>query len=233
MSPLSRFGIPAFIGVIGIFALASDAQQPPQSAAEKVDYNFDVRPILSDNCFRCHGPDAKSRQAGLRLDRAESAYAQAIVRGKPGESEMIARVTSTDPSYRMPPASVHKQLSGAEIAILRKWIEEGAEYKPHWAFIAPKKAAPPKVAGTAVNAIDPFVLDRLAKEGLKPSPEADKETLINRVTLTLTGLPPTLSELDAFLADKSPNAYQKVVDRLLASPAYGENMAAYWMNIAR
>jgi cytochrome c553 len=196
----------------------------------KLDYNFDVRPILSDNCFRCHGPDAKSRQAGLRLDQSQSAYARAIMPGKPEQSQLIARVTSSDASYRMPPASVHKELSAAEIAVLRKWIEEGAEYKPHWAFIAPVKSAPPGQPG---NAIDQFVLARLQRENLQRSKEADKATLINRVSLTLTGLPPTLPEVDAFLADKSPNAYEKAVDRLLASPAYGENMAAYWMNIAR
>ena len=221
MRSLARFAIPVCLAAAGY------GQQTT------VDYNFQVRPILSDNCFRCHGPDAKSRQAGLRLDQKESAYAQAIAPGKPGQSELIARVSSTDPSYRMPPPSVHKQLSAAEIAILRQWIEQGAEYKPHWAFIAPKKTAPPQVGGKAVNAIDQFILARLQQEGLKPSPEADKETLINRVTLTLTGLPPTLEAVDAFLADKSPSAYEKLVDRLLASPAYGENMAAYWMNIAR
>jgi hypothetical protein len=133
----------------------------------------------------------------------------------------------------MPPASLHKELSSAEISVLRKWIEQGAEYKPHWAFIAPVKSAPPHVTGTVRNPIDQFVLARLARESLQPSKEAGKATLINRVTLTLTGLPPTLAEVDAFLADNSPNAYEKVVDRLLASPAYGENMAAYWMNIAR
>ena len=238
MSPLTKIGIPACIGVVGIFVFTSHAQPAPQptaspAPAEKVDYNFEVRPILSDNCFRCHGPDAKSRQAGLRLDQAESAYAQAIVPGKPDESQLIARVSSPDPSFRMPPASLHKQLSSGEISILRNWIQQGAEYKPHWAFIAPKKAAPPQAAGRTVNQIDTFILARLAQAGLKPSPEADRETLINRVTLTLTGLPPTLDEVDAFLADKSPNAYEKVVDRLLASPAYGENMAAWWMNIAR
>jgi mono/diheme cytochrome c family protein len=230
MNPV-KFAIPACAGIIGIVALSSVAQQAPRP--EKVDYNFEVRPILSDNCFRCHGPDSKSRQAGLRLDQAESAYAHAIVPGKPNESEIIARVSSTDPSYRMPPASLHKQLSTAEIAVLRKWIEQGAEYNPHWAFIAPRKTTPPQIAGKAANSIDRFTLARLAQVGLKSSSEADKETLINRVTLTLTGLPATLGDVDAFLADKSANAYEKVVDRLLASPAYGENMAAYWMNIAR
>jgi hypothetical protein len=202
----------------------------------RVDYTWDVRPILADNCYRCHGPDAKSRQAGLRLDQKQTAYAQAITPGKPSESELIRRITSKDPAYAMPPpASSAKSLTGAEIATLRQWIQEGAEYKPHWAFVTPVKATPPQVAAAsrAVNAIDRFVFARLEKEGLKPSREADKETLINRVTLTLTGLPPALDQVDAFLADKSPNAYEKLVDRLLASPAYGEHMAASWMNIAR
>jgi len=243
MSPIAKFGISAAIAGIGILAFASYGQQsgaprpsqPASAAAQsgKVDYNFQVRPILADNCFRCHGPDAKSRQAGLRLDDAAGARAQAIVPGKPDDSEMIKRITSADPSYHMPPASLHKQLSAGDIATLRTWIEQGAEYKPHWSFIAPTRPVPPQVSGRLVNAIDRFVLARLAKEGLKPSAEADKQTLINRVTLTLTGLPPTLDEVDAFLKDNSPNAYEKVVDRLLAAPAYGENMAAYWMNIAR
>jgi Protein of unknown function (DUF1553)/Protein of unknown function (DUF1549)/Planctomycete cytochrome C/Concanavalin A-like lectin/glucanases superfamily len=197
------------------------------SAAEPVDFNWQVRPILSENCFRCHGPDANSRRAGLRLDRKEAAYAQAITPGKPDQSELVHRITSQDPSYRMPPPTASaKPLTAGEIATLTEWIRQGAEYKPHWAFIPPVKARTPQT-------IDGFVRARLDQEGLKPSPEADKATLVNRVTLTLTGLPPTLREVDAFLADNSPNAYEKVVDRLLASAAYGENMAAYWMNIAR
>ena len=194
---------------------------------DRVDFNWQIRPILSENCFRCHGPDANSRRAGLRLDQKEAAYAQAITPGKPEKSELVSRITSKDPSYRMPPpAASAKPLTAAEIATLTEWVRQGAEYEPHWAFIPPVKVKGPQT-------IDRFVRARLEKEGLKPSPEADKATLINRVTLTLTGLPPTLQEVDAFLADKSSNAYEKVVDRLLASPAYGENMAAYWMNIAR
>ena len=208
---------------------------------DPIDFNWQVRPILSENCFRCHGPDANKRQAGLRLDQKEGAYAQAITPGKPEKSELVSRITSMDPSYRMPPPTASaKPLTPAEVATLTEWIRQGAEYKPHWAFIAPVKANLPQVSPGAggVNAIDRFVFARLQKarlqeERLKPSAPADKATLINRVTLTLTGLPPTLQEVDAFLSDKSPNAYEKVVDRLLASPAYGENMAAYWMNIAR
>ena len=194
---------------------------------DRVDFNWQVRPILSENCFRCHGPDSNSRRAGLRLDQKDAAYAQAIAPGKPDQSELVHRITSQDPSYRMPPpAASAKPLTAAEIATLTEWIRQGAEYKPHWAFIPPVKAKAPQT-------IDGFIRSRLDKEGLKPSLEADKATLINRVTLTLTGLPPTLQEVDAFLGDASPNAYEKLVDRLLASPAYGENMAAYWMNIAR
>src|SRR5580704_8579452 len=197
--------------------LAGYAQEATQTKTHRVDYNWEVRPILSDNCYRCHGPDAKARQAGLRLDQKESAYAQAIDPGNPNESELMKRVTSKDPAYRMPPpAASAKSLTDAEVATLREWIQEGAEFKPHWAFVAPVKVDPPQVAAGShvVNAIDRFILARLEKEGLKPSREADKETLINRVTLTLTGLPPTLSEVDSFLADKSPNAYEKMVDRL-------------------
>ena len=191
-----------------------------------MDYNWDVRPILSDNCFRCHGPDEKSRQAGLRLDTAEGAYAAlrrpgtfAIVPGKPAESQMIFRITHANAAVRMPPQITNKVLSPQQIEILRAWIAQGAEYKPHWAFLAPQKAAVPAVpAGPSVlNDIDRFVQARLEREGLTLSPPADKETLINRVTLTLTGLPPTLAEVDAFLKDTSPQAYEKVVDRLLAS----------------
>ncbi len=222
--------------VLGALGLAGYAQEVGQAQAHRIDYNWEVRPILSDNCYRCHGPDAKARQAGLRLDQKDSAYAQAIDPGKPNESELMKRITSKDPAYRMPPpAASAKSLTDTEVATLRQWIREGAEFKPHWAFVAPVKVEPPHVpAGSpAVNVIDSFILARLDKEGLKPSREADKETLINRVTLTLTGLPPSLDDVDAFLADKSPNAYEKLVDRLLASPAYGEHMTAYWMNIAR
>jgi hypothetical protein len=212
------------------------SEQAGSAAPARLDYNWDVRPILSDNCFRCHGPDSKSRQAGLRLDQKEAAYARAITPGKPEESELFRRITSPDPSYRMPPSySAPKSLPAADIKTLTEWIRQGAEYKPHWAFISPTKTPPPAshLAQTNLSPIDAFIVARLEKEGLTPAKEADKETLINRVTLTLTGLPPTLAEIDAFLADKSPNAYEKVVDRLLASPQYGENMAGYWANIAR
>jgi len=230
-------GLSSLAACLAILVFNGYAQQPSSaSQPEHVDYNWQIRPILSDNCYRCHGPDSKSRQAGLRLDHQESAYEQAIVPGNAQESEMIRRISSKDPAYRMPPpAASAKPLTDAEVATLTEWVKQGAEYKPHWAFITPIKAPLPQTTLTSrvVNAIDRFIFARLEKEGLKPSSEADKETLINRVTLSLTGLPPTLPEVDAFLADKSPNAYEKVVDRLLASPAYGEHMAAYWANISR
>ena len=211
-------------------------------SARRVDYNWDVRPILSDYCFRCHGPDEKARQVNLRLDTAEGAYAAlrrpgtfAIVPGKPAESQMIFRVTHANAVVRMPPQTTNKVLSPEQIEILRAWIAQGAEYKAHWAFVAPQKVAPPSVLAShrVVNDIDRFILSRLEREGLRQSPEADKETLVNRVTLTLTGLPPTIADVDAFLKDANPNAYDKLVDRLLASPAYGEHMASQWMDIAR
>ena len=215
---------------------------PATTPTRPIDYNWDVRPILSDYCFRCHGPDEKARQVNLRLDTAEGAYAAlrrpgtfAIVPGKPDASQMIFRVTHANVAVRMPPQVANKVLSPEQIEILRQWIVQGAEYKPHWAFVPPQKAAlPPLPAGTRVfTDIDRFVQAQLLRGGLRLSPEADKETLINRVTLTLTGLPPTLAEVDAFLKDTGPAAYGKVVDRLLASPAYGEHMGEQWLDIAR
>jgi mono/diheme cytochrome c family protein len=220
-------------------------------AGALVDYNWDVRPILSENCFSCHGPDAKARRAGLRLDTAAGAYAaltgrvprHAIVPGNADQSEIIRRVTAPTSALRMPPAVTNKTLKPEQIEILRRWIQQGAKYKPHWSFIAPTRAAPPAFATNQpvrlasshriVNDIDRFIIGRLEREGLLQSPEADRETLINRVTLTLTGLPPTLADVDTFVRDNSPNAYEKLVDRLLASPAYGEQMASRWMDVAR
>jgi hypothetical protein len=232
--------------VIVVAAVVVSWKATPKHVAgvpDEIDFNWHVRPILSDNCFRCHGPDAKSRKVSLRLDLPETAYGElpenkgkyAIVPGKPSSSELIRRIASRDPKVRMPPAETHKTLTDTQIALLTAWIERGAQYKPHWAFIAPTKSKMPAApAGTrVVNEIDNFVLARQRAEGLTSSPEADRETLINRVSLTLTGLPPTLQQIDDFIADTSPNAYEKVVDRLLASPAYGENMAVGWMNVAR
>jgi len=208
-----------------------------------VQYNRDVRPILADRCFACHGPDAAARQAELRLDAAEFATAdrdgrKAIHPGKPKSSELLRRVTSTDPDERMPPADSGDPLTAREIATLRRWIESGAEYQTHWAFLPPKRPALPDVknARWPANEIDHFVLAQLEREGLAPSPEASPQTLIRRVTLDLTGLPPSLAEVDSFERGWKRNrqvAYRRLVDRLLASPRFGERMAVGWLDAAR
>ena len=226
---------------LALAGVASMALVGPVRAEPPVDFNRQVRPILSENCFACHGPDSKKRKADLRLDVKEGAFGQAktgnpvVAPGKPADSELIARVTATDPAHRMPPQKTGKHLTDQQIDLLRRWVEQGAAWSNHWAFTPPKRPAVPAVkdASWVRNPIDAFVLARLEAEGLRPSPEADKTTLIRRVTLDLTGLPPTPEEVDAFLADSSPNAYEKVVDRLLASPHYGERMAMQWLDGAR
>lgn len=213
---------------------------PAGAAATDIKYNRDIRPILSENCFPCHGTDSASRKAGLRLDHFETATNKlddgvfAIVPGSPDKSELIRRIYATDDDH-MPPAKVNKTLSPAQKELLKKWIAAGAKYEPHWAFIPPRKAPLPKVknARWVRNPIDNFVLARLEQAKLKPNSEADRRTLIRRVTLDLTGLPPTPAEVEAFVADKSTNAYEKVVDRLLASPEWGEQRAHYWLDVAR
>ena len=204
--------------------------------AQDVRFNRDVRPILSDKCFTCHGPDQGARSSPLRFDSREGAMVdlasggKAIVPGDPAASKLIERVASDDPVLRMPPSyEGHAKLSDEEIDTLRRWIEQGAEWEGHWAFITPER---PRVPAGA-NAIDHFVQRQLEREGLEPSKQADRRMLIRRVTLDLTGLPPTPEEVDAFLADDSPDAYEKVVDRLLASPRYGERMAYRWLDAAR
>ena len=212
----------------------------PASAAvaDPVDFGRDILPILSDKCYQCHGPDPGTRKADLRLDVKEEALraeAPVIVPGKSDESELIFRITSEDESEVMPPPDSNRKLSPAEIEMLRRWVDQGAEWGTHWAFDSPSRPAVPRPAsgGRARNGIDRFILARLDREGLEPAPEATKETLIRRVTLDLTGLPPTPAEVDAFLADDGPDAYERVVDRLLASPRYGERMASEWLDLAR
>jgi hypothetical protein len=209
--------------------------------AASVDFNRDVKPILAENCFSCHGPDESSRQANLRLDLAATAMsetesgAQAIVPKNPNASEVIARIETSDEASRMPPVDSHKLLTQEQKQILRTWIEQGADYAEHWSFVKPRRAAPPEVSDASWPRyeLDRFVLARLDAEGLVPSPEADRQTLLRRLSLDLTGLPPTPAEMEAFLQDTSSEAYERAVDRLLASPRYGERMAMWWLDGAR
>lgn len=214
-------------------------RSPAADAGRPIQFNRDIRPILAENCFQCHGPDEKKRAAKLRIDTRDGATAMrkhgpAIVPGQSGKSSLIQRVRATDED-RMPPPESGKKLTARQLELLQKWIDQGAEYQPHWAFIRPQRAAFPAVkeAGWVRNPIDHYVLAGLESEGLRPSPPADKRTLIRRVSYDLTGLPPTPQEVDAFVADNAPNAYEKVVDRLLASPRFGEHMARFWLDLAR
>ncbi|MFO0801651.1 MAG: DUF1549 domain-containing protein [Gemmataceae bacterium] len=189
------------------------------ATAAEPDFNRDVRPILSDKCFACHGPDEKHRKAKLRLDVEKDARA-AI------ENSLVDRITAKDADERMPPAK-SKPLNAAEIDILKKWVAAGAKYAPHWAYVPPKKHDAP------AEYIDHFIQARLAKEGLKPSAEADRRMLIRRLTFDLTGLPPTPAEVDGFVQSKDEAAYEKLLDRLLASEHFGERMAMYWLDLVR
>ena len=211
-------------------------------ADESVLFNRDIRPILSERCYACHGPDEAKRMTPLRLDTADGAAAtlagerKAVAPGEPLSSELYLRVSTADPARRMPPAAMgHDPLSEREVGLIRRWIEQGAAWQGHWAFIAPRRPAVPddKHPGWPANPVDSFVLRRLLQEGLEPSPPASREALIRRASLDLTGTPPELSDVDAFLADRSENAYETVVDRLLSSPRYGERMAARWLDAAR
>jgi mono/diheme cytochrome c family protein len=206
-----------------------------------VEFNRDIRPILSDNCFKCHGPDAAKRKADLRLDLEADAKAKleddvfVIAPGNPAKSELIRRITTDDADDHMPPLDSAKQLTARQVALLNRWVEQGAKWQTHWSFVPPQRPALPAVKDTAWprNPIDRFVLARLESEGLRPSPEADRATLIRRVTLDLTGLPATPAEVEAFMQDASPPAWERVVDRLLASPRHGERMASRWLDAAR
>ena len=211
-----------------------------QASAASIEFNCDIRPILSDKCFACHGPDSASREADLRLDLEDQAkldrggYA-AIVPGKLDESALIQRITSEDESERMPPAESHKTLSAQEIELLKKWVSEGATWQLNWAYLTPERAAVPVVrdASWPRNWIDNFVLARLEAENLKPAAEAGRRTMIRRLYVDLIGLPPTPAEYDEIIADKSPDAYERLVDRLLSSPHFGERMAMYWLDLVR
>jgi len=226
------------------FLLIPIALAPVLCAAEPlpavIEFNRDIRPILSDNCFQCHGPDKAKRKAELRLDTEAGAFAdlgetRAIVPGEPERSEVFRRITTMDKQRHMPPAKSGPKLTERQMQLFRRWIDQGAKWQAHWSLIPPKRPPLPRVVNTAWprNGLDYFILERLEREGLHPSPETDKTTLLRRVTLDLTGLPPTPGEVDAFLEDASANAYEKVVDRLLHSPRFGERMAVPWLNGAR
>ncbi|HEU0174055.1 MAG TPA: DUF1553 domain-containing protein [Blastocatellia bacterium] len=214
---------------------------PARPPIRQIDFNRDIRPILADKCWRCHGPDAAAKKIKLRLDSEEAATAdlgggrRAIVPGAVERSQLARRITESDEAMRMPPVDSGRSLSRAEIDLLLEWIKQGAKWRKHWSFIAPERPSLPRIKNRdwPKNAIDYFVLERLEREGLAPAPEGDRATLIRRVSLDLTGLPPTPREIDDFLNDKSPKAYEKVVDRLLASPRYGERMAMRWLDAAR
>ncbi|MFT5127580.1 MAG: hypothetical protein ACI8W8_001184 [Rhodothermales bacterium] len=207
-------------------------------AEEAINFSRDIRPILSDKCYHCHGPDKNTREAKLRLDIREGVLADldghaAVVPGKPMDSELVARILSTDEDEVMPPPKSNKTLTAAQKNLLKRWIAEGAEYAGHWAFIPPTAPTPPTVTGRVKNPVDQFILRKLKEHGLPPTEEASRETLIRRVALDLTGLPPTPAEAATYLADNQPDAYERMVDRYLASEQYGEHMARYWLDIAR
>jgi mono/diheme cytochrome c family protein len=216
-----------------IFGVLADA------AAQDVEFNRDVRPILSNHCFACHGPDAAQRQAELRLDREDDAFAKrdkpTIIRGKIAESELIRRITTSDADERMPPAEANKPLTVAQIDTLKRWIAQGAAWQKHWSLISPVRPALPNTLSgpTPENPIDLFIRAELARHDLVPSPAAPRQALLRRASFDLTGLPPTIDDLDAFEADQAPDAYERTVDRLLASPRYGERAAIRWLEAAR
>jgi Protein of unknown function (DUF1553)/Protein of unknown function (DUF1549)/Concanavalin A-like lectin/glucanases superfamily/Planctomycete cytochrome C len=223
--------------------LPSEIEEVMQTLPKEIDYNFHVKPILSDKCFACHGPDQKKQKAGLRLDIQENAFASlkdspgkvAIEPGSWRDSELYYRITTTDPEKIMPAKGSHLSLSNYEKAVLLKWIKQGAKYKQHWAFVKPEKIDLPKVQNDkwVKNPIDHFILKKLEEKNLNPAPLASKEILLRRLSFDLTGLPPTIVEIDNFIKDNSENAYEKVVDRLLNSQNYGERMATDWLDVAR
>lgn len=214
---------------------------PALAADSTVKFNRDIRPIMSDTCFRCHGPDAKARMAGLRLDIREAALKTTksgitpIVPGQPDKSAIIQRIFSTSPAKIMPPVAAHKELTQPQKDKIRKWVEQGAAYEGHWAYEPLKRPSPPQLADASLvrNPIDAFIQDRLHQENLTPSKEADRRTLIRRVTLDLTGVPPSIAEVEAFVNDQASDAYEKVVDRLLASPRYAEMQTMRWLDAVR
>ncbi|GAB4000222.1 hypothetical protein GCM10028807_52550 [Spirosoma daeguense] len=246
MRQLSYFLFALVAGAVWFIQACTNSsanQADNEALPDKISYNFDIRPILSDKCLACHGPDANKREAGLRLDDPESAFkalqehpgAHAIVAGKPELSEVFLRISSQDTSTLMPPVNSGLKLSAREIKLIEKWIKQGATYEKHWAFVAPKKPELPEIDNTdwPKNEIDHFILAKQEQKGLSPNEEADKERLLKRASLDLTGLPPSMELMEQFMADKSDKAYEKAVDQLFKNPAYGEKMAIHWLDIAR
>jgi hypothetical protein len=220
--------------------IAAGSAAPAAPNAPVTEFNRDIRPILADNCFACHGPDKNQRKANLRLDSEEAALAdrggyQAIAPGKPKQSALYRRITAEDVKQRMPPAKTGKILTKRQIELLRHWIEQGGKWQKHWSLIPPRRPQRPEVNDSSwpINPIDEFILARLEQEGLRPAPQADKRTLFRRLAFDLTGLPPTPEQVDAYQADPAPDAYEQLVDHLLFSPHYGERLATYWLDQVR
>ena len=237
---MSHFSITTTRAVFltGLVAMALvSSVHAADSPDRPIEFNRDIRPILSENCLVCHGPDKNNRKGKLRLDdRVVAVEKEAIVPGKPDKSELVARINNPNPDDVMPPPDTHKTLTSRQKELLTRWIAQGAEYQPHWAYLAPKRPMTPRARNTSFkiqNPIDAFILSALDAKKIQPSPPADKAMLLRRVSLDLTGLPPTPEEVHGFLADRSPRAYERVVDRLLASPRYGERMAVAWLDLAR
>ncbi|MCY4403708.1 MAG: DUF1553 domain-containing protein [Candidatus Poribacteria bacterium] len=235
--PLTYLLVCLCILLLGVPLASADNHETAQTP---VDYTQDIRPILSNNCFACHGPDEKARKANLRLDTKEGAFSEPsgypiLVPEKPDESELYLRIVSEDESYQMPPADFNKTLTPEQIETIKHWINQGAKWEDHWAFTTPVRPTLPAVkkADWVKNPIDAFILSRLEKEGLRPAEEADKRSLIRRLSFDLTGLPPTLEEIHLFLNDDSPNAYEKLINTFMAKPEYGEHMARLWLDVAR
>ncbi|MBY0512851.1 MAG: DUF1549 domain-containing protein, partial [Gemmataceae bacterium] len=240
----SRLALPAVLLLAAVTAYPTHRaladEKPPAAPVpdRKLEYNRDVRPILAENCFACHGPDSAARKADLRIDRREDAVSSGvIVPGDPGKSSLIERVCTAEPSELMPPPRTNKKLTAAQKELLKKWVAQGADYQPHWSFIPPTRPAVPAPDGYGAtwvrNPIDAFVLYRLKQEGLEPAPEADRYTLARRLSLDLTGLPPNPDDVDAFVKDTAPDSYERYVEKLLASPHWGEHRGRFWLDYAR
>ncbi len=235
--------IPVSLFLLGMLLASCGHREKITHSGDSVDFNLHIRPILSDRCFKCHGPDANQRKANLRLDIRENAIAalkdnpdaHVIVPGKAGESELYRRISATDTAEIMPPANSNLSLKSEEIKLIAKWIDQGAVYKRHWAFIPPRETSVPVVdrEDWSTNEIDHFILAKLEQEGFSPNERADKERLLKRASLDITGLPPTVEMQEKFLSDDSDKAYETFVDELLSQPQFGEKMAVYWMDVAR